>query len=60
MKTTHNKMPGQKRKYAKPRLERVQLDNEISMVMLSTPPGDPTGSFNPLHLTDNPFKLPNL
>jgi len=38
MKTTYKK---QKRNYAKPQLEQIKLDNEISVFMASTPPGDP-------------------
>lgn len=49
-----------RRKYAKPRIECVLVDKSISLVMMSDPPGDPVGSINPLHFTDNPFKLPNL
>jgi hypothetical protein len=48
-----------KRKYAKPRLEHVLLDNEISLVMMS-PPVDPDGSIQPFHFANNPFKLPEL
>lgn len=62
MRTMQKKNPQQKRRYAKPRLERVQVDNKISINMDSVPPYDPTDniSINPLHFNDNPFKLPNL
>jgi len=32
-----------KRKYIKPSIEKIKIDKNISMVMMSTPPGDPTG-----------------
>jgi len=60
MRTIQKNDAQPKRKYAKPRMERVQVDKEISLVMMTDPPLDPTGSINPLHFTDNPFKLPNL
>jgi hypothetical protein len=53
MKTIHKK---QKRNYAKPQIERIKLDNEISMVMMSPPP-DPDGSIQPEHFSVNPFKM---
>ena len=60
MKTTEKHQPRQKRAYSKPQIERIKLDNEISMVMMS-PPGDPpSGSINPDHFSINPFKLSNL
>jgi hypothetical protein len=59
MNSIRNKKPEQKRKYAKPRLEQVQVDKEISMVMMS-PPVDPESSMQPLQFTSNPFKMPNL
>ncbi|NTW31220.1 MAG: hypothetical protein HGB12_01070 [Bacteroidetes bacterium] len=48
-----------KREYKKPIIEKIKLDNEISMVMMSPPP-DPDGSVDPMHFSVNPFKLPNL
>jgi secreted Zn-dependent insulinase-like peptidase len=48
-----------KRTYSKPQIERIKLDNEISMVMMS-PPGDPDGSIQTEHFSINPFKMPNL
>ncbi|NOZ47409.1 MAG: hypothetical protein GXO79_11595 [Chlorobi bacterium] len=30
-----------KRTYNKPKLEKIKIDKNISMVMMSTPPGDP-------------------
>ena len=60
MKTTYKK---QKRNYVKPEIERIKLDNEISIFMDSggsTPPDDPSGSMQPEHFSINPFKLPKL
>ena len=45
MKTTRNN-PTQKslkKSYVAPKLEQVQLDTEISLVMTSPPPGNPPG-----------------
>ena len=44
----------EKKKYSKPSVTKVKIDNEISMVMMSPfgPGGDPSGSFNLL----NPLK----
>ncbi|MFA5781194.1 MAG: hypothetical protein WC868_02875 [Bacteroidales bacterium] len=55
MKTINKK---QKRNYAKPQIERIKLDNEISVFMASepNPPGDPTGSIQPDNFSINPFK----
>lgn len=49
-----------KRAYTKPDFTRIDLDHEISMVMLSDPPSDPDGSIQPNHFSMNPFKLPKL
>jgi hypothetical protein len=59
MKPIKKNKPEQKRKYVQPRIEMIQVDKEISMVMMS-PPADPEATINPLHFTSNPFKLPNL
>lgn len=32
-----------KKPYSKPKLEKIKIDKNISMVMMSTPPGDPAG-----------------
>lgn len=56
MKNNH-KQNNPKRVYAKPVIERIVLDHEISMVMLSDPPGDPSGSIQPDHFSMNPFKF---
>jgi hypothetical protein len=49
-----------KRTYIKPEVIRIELDNNISMVMQSSPPGDPNGMIQPEHFSINPFKLPIL
>ena len=39
-----NKKEIKKRTYSKPKIEKIIIDKNISMVMMSgTPPGDPTG-----------------
>lgn len=48
-----------KRSYLKPIVECIKLDNEISMVMMSDPPPDPTGDIVPEHFSVNPFKFMN-
>ena len=48
-----------KKKYTAPKVEIIEIDNEISMVMMSANPNnDPGESINPLNI-DNPFKLTN-
>ena len=32
-----------RKSYTKPMVEQIKIDKNISMVMMSTPPGDPTG-----------------
>jgi hypothetical protein len=59
MKPIQKNRPEQKRKYAMPRIEKIQVDKEISMVMMS-PPVDPETSVQPLHFNVNPFKMENL
>ena len=51
MKKTENKTVSAKRRYSRPNVQKVKIDNQISMVMMSEPPGDPESYF-PL----NPFK----
>ena len=41
-----------KKIYTKPEVKKVKIDNEISMVMMSSPPGDPESSLKKL----NPLK----
>ena len=38
MKTTQNNIQANKKTYVAPQVEKVALDNEISMVMMSLPP----------------------
>lgn len=46
------------RRYVKPRLEKVIIDNNISLVMASDPPPNPPeDSVNPDHFNFNPFKM---
>ena len=48
--------PKTKRPYVKPEVEAIKMDHEISMVMMSAPPGDPEGRlFTPGKLL-NPLK----
>jgi hypothetical protein len=54
MKTTNKK-----RNYTKPKVEQIKLDNEISVFMASTPPGDPTfGQAGSENFNTDPFKFP--
>jgi hypothetical protein len=32
-----------KKKYQKPSVEKIKIDRDISMVMMTSPPGDPMG-----------------
>ena len=53
MKTKKNN----KRLYKKPRISRVKLDNEISLVMQSTPPKNPGWGSNEVSGSNrDPFK----
>ena len=47
-----------KRIYQAPHIERVLLDNEISLVLMSTDPGDPNRftSTPPEYFHNDPFK----
>lgn len=50
-----------KRKYSKPEITVVKIDNQISLVMMSANPGgDPDESIQPDHFSFNPFKIFNL
>jgi len=51
-----------KHTYSKPKIERIKLDNEISIFMVSVlPSGDsPNESIQSEHFSENPFKMPNL
>jgi len=57
MKKMNKNINSPKRMYVKPQIERIILDNEISMVMQSDAPGDPGGSLQPEHFSINPFKI---
>lgn len=50
-----------KKKYIKPRIELIYLDNEISLALASnpTPPPGPSEGMNaaPTHFNNNPYKL---
>lgn len=50
-----------KKTYNKPRIEQIELDNEISLVLMSgdSDPGDPGTSLAPEYFNSDPFK-PNL
>jgi precorrin-6B methylase 1 len=62
MKTYQNKKLT-RRSYTKPQLEKIKLDTEISVFMVS-PPGDPTfssaGSLNKENNSHDPFKMNKL
>ena len=49
----------EKTTYCTPQIERVKLDNEISLVLVSGDPNDPYGSANsvaPEYFNTNPLK----
>ena len=49
MKTINTEnTPTTKRVYEAPKVETIQIDSEISLVMMSPPPGDPGSAINPL------------
>jgi len=55
METT-NKM-SEKQAYSSPQIERIKLDNEISLVLSSLDaPGDPESSLTPEYFNNDPFK----
>ena len=43
----------EKKKYIKPRIEWIPLDNEISLALESSPPGGPSETLNSVQ---SPFK----
>lgn len=44
--------------YIKPEITRVEIDQEISLIMQSANPGgDPDEFFNPGNFIQNPFKI---
>jgi hypothetical protein len=51
-------METKKKTYSCPEITTIEIDNEISLVMMSAgPEGDPTESIQPDHFSLNPFKL---
>jgi len=47
----------QKQHYITPLIKCIELDNEISLVLESTPPGGPGETLNaPEHFNNEPFK----
>ena len=60
MKSTPELTGTSKRFYLKPSISRIELDNEISMVMATDPPVDPEGPGSylpPDRFDNNPFKI---
>lgn len=62
MKNNLEKSTANKRKYNRPEITEIKLDNEISMVMMSfgggaNPDHDPDSSIQPEHFSLNPFKI---
>jgi hypothetical protein len=56
-----NPKAGEKRKYNRPEIKVIKIDNDISLVMMSANPGDdPTESIQSEHFSINPFKMPKL
>ncbi|MFZ4414796.1 MAG: hypothetical protein ACOYOV_17050 [Bacteroidales bacterium] len=46
-----------KQLYISPRIERINLDNEISLVLVSIDPDDPNASLKtPEYFNNDPFK----
>ena len=55
MKTKEQKT--EKRTYNPPQIDRIKLDNEISLVLSSRDaPGDPVSSVAPEYFNNDPFK----
>lgn len=52
----------EKRTYNRPRIELIELDNEISLVLQSddNPEGEPTFSQIPEHFINDAFKTSNV
>lgn len=48
--------------YTSPAIERVELDNDISLALESAPPGGPGETVNvaPHYFNGNPFKVNNI
>jgi hypothetical protein len=45
-----------KRTYSSPQIERIQLDNEISLTLESNPPTGPGEARAPEYFNNDPFK----
>lgn len=57
-KTQHKKQNNvEKRTYLKPTIERVKMDYNISLVMMTDPPGDAEKFTGPSVSSNNPFKM---
>ena len=57
MKSNEKKEVQSKRTYARPQIECIKIDHEITMIMMTDPPGDPEDSVQPDYFNLNPFKL---
>ena len=54
-------MIGSRRSYTTPRVELIELDNEISLTLESdSPEGEPTFTQIPEHFRNDPFKINNV
>ena len=60
MKIAEINKPKEKRVYSKPQVGCIKIDNEISLVMMTTPPGPPPerDSKPDSRPKDDPFKNP--
>ena len=47
-----------KKRYIKPEISRIELDNSISLVMMTTPPHDPPPRGGTKNGNDTPFQSP--
>ena len=58
MKTIHTmNTKAEKKIYSSPRIEQIELDNEISLILVSSDPGDPNASLlKPEYFNNDPFK----
>lgn len=45
--------------YQTPLIEKISLDNEISLILISGDPGDPGASLTPEYFKNDPFKTVN-
>jgi hypothetical protein len=53
-----NKSAHKAKEYISPSIQRIELDNEISLALSSniSPDGEPTWSYNAQQYTNDPFK----